>query len=93
MKNVIFDDNSTKIHIQCNFNDKMIDIFKKYSCKIRMPLDSLFFIYLGNKIDENLTLEQILDNNNNKESNEIKIIVSKKEYDDSDRLSKKNLSK
>ena len=88
MKNVVFDDNSIKIHIQSNINDKMEYIFKKYSCKTSKPLHSLSFAYQGNKIDEKLTLDQILDNND-KESNEIKIMVFKIEETRSESLSKK----
>ena len=88
MKNVVFDDNSIKIHIQCNINDKMENIFNKYSCKTNKPLHSLSFAYQGNKIDEKLTLDQILDYND-KESNEIKIMVLKSEVMNSESLSKK----
>jgi len=76
MKNVIFDYNEKNICLQCRNDDKMKDIFEKFSYKIGEPLDSLYFLYCGNRVDENLILEEILVNND-EENKEIKILACK----------------
>jgi hypothetical protein len=59
----------TKVH--CTRNEYMKDIFKKYLSKINKDINDVYFIYNGNKINEELKLEQI----NNKD-NGIKILVN-----------------
>ena len=65
----IYKENSNKI--QCNRHEYMKDIFIKYLFKINKGKNDVYFICNGNKINEELKLEQI----NNKD-NEIKILVN-----------------
>ena len=53
--------------IECDPNEKMKDIFQKFATKSEIDINSVYFLYEGNKLDEELTFEQI------KEMKEIKI--------------------
>jgi len=66
-----FIDNEDLIKIQCKRNEYIKDIFKRYLFKINKDINDVYFIYNGNKINEELILEEI----NNKDK-EIKILVS-----------------
>ena len=57
------------IKIQCQRNDYMKDIFKRYLVKISKDINDVYFMCNGNRINEELKVEEI----NNKDS-EIKII-------------------
>ena len=62
--------------IQCNKSDKMKSIFQKYANKIQKDINSIYFLYGGNNInDGELTLEQTA-NNLDKKNNEMKVIVN-----------------
>jgi len=75
MSKVIFNYKGNEIIIQCNINDKIKDIYKKYEKKIGKDISKLYFIYNGNKINDNLNLNEIL-NEEDKESNIINILVN-----------------
>ena len=47
--------NSTKTMIQCKEEDRMEDIIEKFIIKCQKKKDSLFFLYGGEKLDEDLT--------------------------------------
>ena len=51
MAKAIFSYNGTETVIQCLKEDKMKNICNKYSSKININLNSLFFIYGGNQIN------------------------------------------
>ena len=74
MEEVIFTHNKINTTIQCNFNEQMKDIFKKYSIKSGINIKSVYFEYSGNKINENLTLSQTI-GQNEKLLNKIEILV------------------
>ena len=57
--------------IQCERNEYMKDIFKRYAIKINKDIKDIYFMCNGNKISEELKLEEI----NNKD-NEIEILVN-----------------
>ena len=75
MTNVIFNYKGNDINIQCNLNDKIEDIYKKYETKLGKNISKLYFLYNGNKIKENLTLNEII-NEDDKRRNIIKILVN-----------------
>ena len=90
MAEVIFNYKGIDTVIQCNINDKMIDIINKYLMKMGKNENDLLYIYGGNIIDYELTFIQQaneLDKNRNKmnilvqskndDINEIKEIISK----------------
>ena len=69
---ISFNYEGRSIPIQGNKNDKMEDIFKKYCCKIDSDKTELFFLYNGERVNNNLTLGQISSNND-----KIEILVIK----------------
>ena len=76
--NVVFTLDGINLTIQCTTEDKMNDICKNYSSKINKNMDSLIFLYEGNKVNFNLSFQDqvnIIDRNNH----EMKILVSKNE--------------
>jgi hypothetical protein len=74
MKEVEFIYEERKIIIQCNENDLMKDICKRFASKLSLEMDSLFFIYGGEKINLDLTFINVA-KTANKEANKISIIV------------------
>ena len=58
MVEVEFMFNGTKTTIQCNLEDKMKDIIKKYSSKFNKNIKDFFFLYGGNKVNEESTLDE-----------------------------------
>ena len=75
--------------IQCNINEKMKDIIKKYIIKEGIDKNSIYFLYSGNKINEELILKEIIGKNN--DINKIKILVNKIEnLEDKDKIIKSN---
>ena len=67
--NFIFE--GQNIIIQCNRNEVMKEIFKKFEVKGNIKNKSLFYLYNGNKLNDEIKLEEIIGNNNN-----INIIVN-----------------
>jgi len=54
MAKILFKFNGLEIPIQCNIQDKMGTICKKFAMKIQKEEDNLYFLYDGNKIEKNL---------------------------------------
>ena len=76
--NVIFTLDGLNLKIQCTLEEKMNDICKNYSTKINKNMESLIFLYEGNKVNLDLSFEKqanIIDRNNL----EMKILVIKNE--------------
>ena len=81
MAKVIFSYNGTELTIQCTKDDKMKDICKRFSTKVDINMNSLFFLYGGNKINYELTfMEQANSNDNN--CNQMKVLVYKKDNEE-----------
>jgi len=75
MVEVEFSYQQNNIIIQCELNSKMIDIYKKYISKVGLDINSIFFIYSGNKISNNeLTIDQLI-NINDRSINKMKILI------------------
>ena len=49
--NAVFNYKENKIIIQCNSDDKMINICKKFSAKIDADVNSKIYIYNGNLLN------------------------------------------
>ena len=65
--NVLFTLDGVNLTIQCKTEDKMKDICKSYSTKINKNMNSLIFLYEGNKVNFDLSfIEQanFIDRNN-----------------------------
>ena len=76
--NVIFTLDGVNLKLYCNTEDKMKDICKNYLTKINKNMNSLMFLYEGNKVNFDLRfgdLASIKDRNRH----EMKILVNKNE--------------
>ena len=84
MSEVEFIYQGSKINIQCKPEEKMDEIIKRFNAKTGTKIDDLYFIYKGGILNQSLTFnEQIKENDNQK--NKISILVDKKfstSYDD-----------
>ena len=72
MVEVLFIYEGQQIIIQCNIEDTMKDIINKFRNKIQKEDNNLYYIYNGDKINEEFKLNQII---NKKEENKISILV------------------
>ena len=70
----IFEYNGNTTSIQCDLNDKMKEICQKFSSKIQVDLNNLFFLYNGSKINNQLTFKQLINKLDSK-INEMKILA------------------
>ena len=78
--NVIFTLDGVDLTVQCSPEDKMRDICLKYVTKIGANLDSLLFLYGGNKLNFDLRfIDQA--NSLDKENNKMRVLVYKNEED------------
>ena len=75
MFEVAFLYNGENTIIQCNLNDKMKDILKRFEIKLGKDINSLYFLYGGKKLEEELTLEENI-NKDDIKLNKINIIVN-----------------
>ena len=78
MSKVIFNYKSSSTTIQCNGQETMKDIYKKFESKINIDkeidLSKLIFMYNGSKIDENSTYDEII-NEEDRQSKQTIILV------------------
>ena len=72
MAEAIFNYNGVNTVIQCNLEEKMKDIMNKFTNKIQKDLNSLNFLYGGEKLKEDLKFKDLIRNSNN---NKINILV------------------
>jgi len=75
MAEIEFNYKGNKTIIQCNPNDKIKDIIKKFCTKIENDKDKMCFLYAGNRINEELTFREQA-NNIDKERKIMSILVS-----------------
>ena len=81
MVEVEFIYNGQKTTIQCNINEKLIEIYNKYIIKKGKNLNDIYFVYDGNKIKENIKDLNIneLANNIDKDRKKMNILVYDKD--------------
>ena len=72
MLQVKFNYNGQEIKIQCKATERLKEVFQKYNSKVN--IDKVIYLYGGDKINEELKLEEII-NQNDKNLNQIKIVV------------------
>ena len=76
MVKIIFNYKGIEIEIQCNINEKIKDILKRYVNIVEVDISKLYFIYNGNIIDDNnLILNEII-NEEDKKRNIMNILVN-----------------
>ena len=74
MPTIEFDYNGNVILIQCNEKDLMKDIISEYVTKANLELNSLYFLYTGNIIKEELTVDELI-SLEDKKRNKMTILV------------------
>jgi len=76
MVKIIFNYKGIEIEIQCDINEKIKDILKRYVNIVEVDISKLYFIYNGNIIDDNnLILNEII-NEEDKKRNIMNILVN-----------------
>ena len=80
MIKVIFQGN---ISIQTNLEEKMLNVFTKYATKINENVEKFFFLYNGNMIDKESTINQII-NEEDRKNNKMSILVNLLDYENED---------
>ena len=87
--NILFIKDGVNLTIQCTIEDKMKDICESYSTKINKNINSLLFLYEGNKVNFNLSFkEQAKDIDRN--NHQMKILVF--EYSEINNLNSEQLN-
>ena len=71
--------------IECNRDEYMLDIYKRYALEIQVDLKKLFFLYNGSMITQEVKLENIIKNN----ENNINMIVNELDYEEDKEVSLK----
>ena len=74
MAKVIFTYNRNQTNIQCNKDEKIKEICQRYISKINIDKDKIYFIYSGNKINEDLNFNEHA-NEEDKKRNIMNILV------------------
>ncbi len=64
MSEVIFSYKGNQTRIQCDENEKMKNICIRFSIKLNIDINKLYFLYNGDKLNEGLKLIDIKKNNN-----------------------------
>ena len=75
MFQVEFSFNGNNTIIQCNSEDKMKKIIEKFKNKVNIETNSVYFLYKGGKINEELSINKIV-NINDEQINKINILVN-----------------
>ena len=88
MAEVDFNYEGYRTTIQCNSNDKMEDIFKKFFIKTNTNENSVIFLYGGTQIKKELTFDEI---NIDKESKKMTIIVNPINIEENKKLIKSKI--
>ena len=78
-RSIIFQYCQNDTTIQCQSNELMGVIFRRYVEKVKLPLDEIYFIYDGRQLDPNETLAQVTD-----KKDEILILVNKFTFADNE---------
>ena len=79
--NVIFTLDGIDVTVQCLPNEKMKDICQRYATKIQTNLNSLLFLYGGNKMNYELSFKDQI-NSIDKNNNIMKVLVYRTENDE-----------
>ena len=78
---IVFNFEGRNLTIQCSQEDKIKDICQKFSTKIDSNINSLIFLYGGNKMNMELKFKEQA-NSMDIDNKEMKVLVYKKENDD-----------
>ena len=78
--NVVFTLDGIDVTIQCKQTEKMRDICQRYATKIETNLNSLLFLYGGNKMNYDLSFKDQA-NSIDKNNNIMKVLVYRTDND------------
>ena len=78
---IIFNFEGRNLTIQCSLEDKIKDICQKFATKIDSNINSLIFLYGGNKMNMELKFKEQA-NSMDIDNKEMKVLVYKRENDD-----------
>jgi hypothetical protein len=73
--NAIFSYKESKIYIQCNLEDKILNICQKFSSKIGQDIESKIFIFMGKVLNLDSTLAEQLKGTFDKSSDITEVII------------------
>ena len=90
MLKAIFIYQGSNIEIQCNEDEKMKNIINKLSNKIQNNINNIYLIYNGNIINEELTIKEII-NEEDKKRDIINILISENE-DENDNIKNEDMN-
>ena len=76
MAEIIFSLNGRETMMQCSHEDKMKEIFEKFAMKAKKDIDTLSFLYGGDNVNGELTLNELIKNDD-----KIKILVIENKKD------------
>ena len=80
MAETIFNYKGVQTMIQCNIKDQLREINKKFLAKAEIEPDKIFFLYNGDRVNEELIFQELV-KSSGKESNSITILVQDIEND------------
>ena len=86
--NIAFTYIGNKIILQCKGEDKIKNVIKKLSMKIEIDIDKIYLLYNGGKINLEMKVEDII-NNQDKNNKEMNIIIC----DYNSKIKKENIKK
>ena len=86
--NITFTYIGNKIILQCKGEDKIENVIKKLSMKIEIDIDKIYLLYNGGKINLEMKVEDII-NNQDKNNKQMNIII----YDYNSKIKKENIKK
>ena len=79
MSEIVFFFKQSEILIQCSEEEKLKDIFMRFSSKVKVDYNNMIFIHNGNKINEDLTYKEFVNHFNlNTNIDKINILVHTK---------------
>ena len=66
MIDIVFIYKGSQTKIECEENERMINIFRKYASKLDINLNDIYFSYNGEKIIENFLIKELIQEKENK---------------------------
>ena len=80
MAEIIFKYKGSQATIQCDIKDQLREIIKKFITKVDTDPNNVYFLYEGDKVNEELTFQDLI-KNSDKDSNKMTILVEEIEDD------------
>ena len=88
---VTFNYNQILISIQCTAEEKMKDVINKYKSKSKLDKGYFAFLYNGNLVNEDLTVNEIINNSKNSKKIQILVILIEEDLNNNNREQNKEI--